>query len=306
MESKRRTEVLPGLRDTKEDKGVLRPISLPKTAACTVEEPQGPKPTTSREKEMKNVLFLMIVLFIFGCKNDGAGQTSAEEDMAIQNIQEGSLTIYNVKKYNSIVVKIPEITSYLYQRKIQKTIAEIASDSSYSLLANASFFDYDFPSRSFSHAGYLKIHNQVLASMRHDNQITRLFAYDSKNKTVSYFDTVDLDRTRDFDLVVQTGPQIIDRGTICNASIESSTNGNRATFRTAFGSVNGREFYIIVTRQEFTLKDLGGMLLRSGIFTGVLDVVDFDGGPSTALYVRNHPEMCFNPTSGLPMLLGVR
>lgn len=255
---------------------------------------------------MKNAFVLLIVLFLSACKKDSVTETPAIEDMAIQTIQEGKLTIYNVTKYNTIVVKIPEITSYIYQHKLEQTIEEMASDSNYSLLVNSSFFDYDFPSRSFSHAGYLKIHNQVLAPMIHDNQITRLLAYDSKNKVVSYFDTLDLDKTRDFDLVVQTGPQIVDKSTICSAFIDASVNGNRTTFRTAFGSVNGKEFYIIVACQGFTLKDLGSMLLRSGIFTDVLDVIDFDSGPSTALYIRNHPEVCFNSKSALPMLLGVR
>ncbi len=190
--------------------------------------------------------------------------------MAVQTIQEGKLTIYNITKYSTIVVKIPEITSYIYQHKLEQTIAEMATDSAFSLLVNSSFFDYDFPSRSFSHAGYLKIHDQVLAPMIHDNQITRLFAYDSKNKAVSYFDTLDLDKTSDFDLVVQTGPQIVEKNTICTVFIDASTNGNRAAFRTAFGSVNGREFYIIVACRQFTLEDLGSMLLRSGIFSAYL------------------------------------
>jgi exopolysaccharide biosynthesis protein len=245
--------------------------------------------------------------------------TNIDTTLNIQTTYEGTLTIYKIQKYSTVVVKIPSISSYLYMQRPRKSLEQIGRDSNYALVVNASYFDALFDDSvtytglHFEHAGYLKIQDTVYEQMKVDRQITRLFSYSSKRNIINYFDVSELDKTKDYDLVVQTGPQIIRKNEIDTACIDASINGNQVWWRTAFASVNGKEFYVVVTSLDkkthfpgMTLKDLGAMLRSTGIFKKELNVINFDGGMSTSLYIRNHPEFCFYPDVEMPVVLCVK
>ena len=148
--------------------------------------------------------------------------------------------------------------------------------------------------------------------MEGEKQLSTLLAYDNGSNRARYFKLDELDQAQDYDLLVQTGPQIIRDNKLQIGEIQSSINGMGRHARTAFATVNGTEHYVIVVRKPLlspgmTLEELGQVLLDSDIFKGSLDVVNLDGGSSTSLYLKNHPELSFH--SGrqiLPILLCVK
>ncbi len=271
------------------------------------------------------VLSLSVLLsMLLTCKNENVtgpppiktDNTFADIDttLKIQTTQEGDLTIYKIDRYNTVVVKIPRISSYIYMKRPAKSLEEIAKDSSFNLVVNASYFDvfYDDTAAhtgvNFKNAGFLKINNTIYENIKDDRQLTRLLAYNSKTNIVDYFNINDLDKTKDYDLVVQIGPQLIRDNEIDTTSILTSFNGYLAWPRTAFASVDGKEFYIIVNLNFtwVTLLNLAKMLRSSGIFKKQLNIINFDGGFSTCLYIKNHPEFSTNPGNKMPFLIGVR
>ncbi len=271
-------------------------------------------------KKTSGLLIIVIsISIIFSCK-DGAGSennlfSKAEIDttLNIKVIQDGNLSIFKVDKYSTTIIKIPNISSYLYTQRPVKSLEQIANDSDYSLIANGSFFDilYDDSTANtgihYKHAGYLKINNKIYEDIKKDDrQLSRLFAYNSKKNIVHFFSLNELDKTRDYDLVIQTGPQIIKDNLVDTSSINLSINGNRKARRTTFATVNGNEFYIIITLDIVTLAELGKMLISTGIFKKELDVIDFDGGPSTRIYIRNHPELSWSSNVPWPLLICIK
>ena len=240
--------------------------------------------------------------------------TDIDTSLHILTAQEGDLTIYTIDRYNTIVVKIPRISSYLFFPHPTRSLSEIGNDSNYALVVNASYFDETVEfgvhdtTITFRNAGYLKLGDSVYEEIKDDRQLTCVFAYDSRRNVVDYFGINDLALTRDFDLVVQIGPQIIRKNEIDSADIEASFNGDLRWPRTAFASVNGKEFYIVVNLgfTSVTLLELGTLLRTSGIFKKELDAVNFDGGFSTSLYIRNHPEFSTQSGNQMPFLIGVK
>ena len=271
---------------------------------------------------MKNsirlLIFAILNLSFYSCKTvpepDPGLFTDADIDttLHIQIAQEGNLTIFMIDKYMTTIVKIPRISSYIYSQRPWKSLEQIANDSNYSLVVNSSFFDAlydDSTARSGIHykqAGFLKINDTIYENMTVDRQLSRLFAYNSKRNIVRYFYPDELDKTKDYDLVVQTGPMIIDKNEIDTASINSSINGNRQAYRTTFASINGTEFYAIVTLSNVTLTNLAKMLRSTGIFKKGLNIINFDGGPSTKLYIRNHPELSWFSNVPWPLIICVK
>jgi len=265
-------------------------------------------------------LFLSAILIsiLLGCKDapgtDSSLFTEADIDttLHIRIAQEGNLTIFMIDKYMTTVVKIPNISSYIYSQRPLKSLEQIANDSNYSLVVNSSFCDalYDDSTAHlglhYRHAGFLKINDSIYENIKDDRQLSRIFAYSSKRNIVDYFFLNELDKTKDYDVVVQTGPLIIWKNEIDTASINSSINGNRQAIRTTFASVDGKELYVIVTIDRVTLADLGRMLRSTGIFKKELTIIDFDGGPSTKLFIRNHPELCWFSNVPWPLLICVK
>jgi hypothetical protein len=65
--------------------------------------------------------------------------------------------------------------------------------------------------------------------------------------------------------------------------------------------------FLITVRSRVSLDSLANYLLSLSLFASHrLDVVNLDGGSSVALFVQNHPELNYNESSHLPMLIGVK
>ncbi|MCE1189589.1 MAG: phosphodiester glycosidase family protein [Ignavibacteria bacterium] len=277
---------------------------------------------------MKKVFVLISILvisyFLPGCKSENATQPEqviqdtthfiTDTSIHIDSIKEGSLTIYKLNKFQTVIVKIPEISSYIYLKKPTRTLSGVGIDSNFALVVNSSYFDYmpadtvTHQSDYYYHAGYFKMHDSVYQIMKDERQASNLFAYNSRTKTVNYFTLNELGLTSGYDLVVQAGPMLIKNNQVDSSHISASVNGLLPWPRTLFASVNGKDLYIIVNL-NFTpasLFEMAKLLRECGLFKPTLNVMNFDGGVSTALYIRNHPELCTRSETTLPFMIGVK
>lgn len=232
------------------------------------------------------------------------------DDLKIKTIADGDLTIYSINLFNTVIVKVPSISSYIMQTKSgsMKTVSETGTEGNYRVVVNSSFFDYDPKTLLYSHAGYLRIKDQILGTTKpNDMQIQGLLAYNSRENTAGIYDIKDSAETAGYDLVFQTGPRIVRDFGVDSMAIFYSYNGWAPAYRTVFAISGNKDFYIVITRDFATLDALAHLLIDSGIFyKGSLNAIDFDGGPSTCLYVKGHPEFNYNDSRRLPFLLGVK
>ena len=105
----------------------------------------------------------------------------------------------------------------------------------------------------------------------------------------------------------QTGPLVIENGKPSMAFIEGSINGLAKQRRTLLATLDTTQLFLVIVREMISLDELARMLPTLSVFKGKrLDVVNLDGGSSTALYSRNFPRLNFNVNDRLPLLIGVR
>ena len=84
------------------------------------------------------------------------------------------------------------------------------------------------------------------------------------------------------------GRIVIENNTLADTAIKSSINWARKTKRTLIASLDNKELFLITVRENTDMIDLGKFLLKLVIFKDrKLDVMNLDGGSSTALYSKN-------------------
>lgn len=145
-----------------------------------------------------------------------------------------------------------------------------------------------------------------VAPVKQDRQLSHVVGYDPRSglmrfQAVEAFDSAAVR----FPIEFQTGPMVVERNRIATRSIDASINGNAPYRRTMLGYTDeDRAIYFIVTRQDATLASVAAALLGMPAFRGkTLTVVNLDGGASTALHSRNHPELDIVPLEKLPWFL---
>lgn len=255
---------------------------------------------------MQNIYLhpLLILLSLISCTT---APRDLPEDFSIEISHEtiGDVEIYDLKQYGIIVARIPGITKYLYATSDDQSAAKVALDSNYTLVVNGSYFDYasrrpgSSPDAYFIHAGYLKIDDSIYTPLQEDSQLTGLLVFNSLSGACAILDTAEMEAAKNYDLVVQTGPPIIRDGQIDRKAINVSVNGKIPNYRTALATGDNQDIYLIITHSgranaKYRLDDLGSILLQSGLFNDSLDVINLDGGSSTSLFVKDHPELCFH------------
>lgn len=250
------------------------------------------------------------VMVVRGGKEDINFTARRTDGLTITTEYDGNMTFYSLSKYRAIIVKIPQISDYIMQTDLNsiKNVTYIGKNGDYRLVVNASYYDFDTQTKVFSHAGYLKLNNKEIGITKpNDMQIQSLLAYNTKENKAKIFDLKDLDQTGSYDLVFQTGPQIVRNNELDSIAIKNSLNGAVPNFRTAFATVDNKDLYVIITRETATFYQMGHLLLDSGIFyKGELNAVGFDGGPSTILYVKDHDDLGWRIISSVPFCLGVK
>lgn len=219
---------------------------------------------------------------------------------------DGSLVIRNYTRIGVTIASWPGPFGFIYSSENPPEVGTIGARGGYRYLINASFFDG--MRAHATHAGWLFLRGDTVAPLRKDRQLTRVVRYDMETGTVCFCPLAGFQSAGDSSSVeFQTGPEVIEQDTVTEAEIAGSVNGLGSYTRTLLAVTNGSVKYFITVRKRYRLNDLARVLLSLDVFRGtILDAVDLDGGPSVALWSRDHPELNYNVGDHLPLLLGIR
>lgn len=223
-----------------------------------------------------------------------------------EKIIDGNITVYSyLKEHRLRIVSIPDSIHYVCSPKNSKQFSQIASEMNFRYMVNATYFSG--PSTDARHAGWLWIYGTLYEHTAEDKQLTHVVCIDRLNKKISY--TYYKDFTTEFNkecLEFQTGPLIIENSKLAETYINSSINGLKKAPRTMLASLDNKQMFFIISESYQDLITLGNYIMKLSVFYGKkLDVVNLDGGPSTALYSKNDSKLNYNNYAVLPFLLGV-
>lgn len=218
---------------------------------------------------------------------------------------EDGVLIYNSVNYGMSIVGFKDNFEIIYDPSQPLSLKEAAKAHHFQYLVNGSYFE-----SSRVHAGWLSIFGTHHAPLKADRQLSHMAILDT---SLGYLDFPDLDlwdssMTSTTSIEFQTGPLLIYANQVDTLSIQASINGESSHLRTflAYTEEDGMKYFII-TRQVGPLDKMARHLLSLPVFEGkTLYVMNLDGGSSTALYSRNHPELNLNINRPLPILLGIR
>ena len=253
---------------------------------------------------LKHILLIVpISIIMVGCSSMGIMDMNEriiedavfmDEDILVQNDNIFGLTIIGFKDNYDII----------YAPSGPLTLDKAGVKYPFRYIINGSYFE-----GSRVHAGWLSVFGDQHTPLKVDRQLTHMAILDT---SLTYLDFPDLElwnenMTNEKAIEFQTGPLVIYNSGVDTLSIQASINGTGTHLRTLLATTREDGFtYFIITREPCRLNELGDYLLSMDVFSGkTLDVMNLDGGSSTALYSRNHPELNFNTRRALPLFLGI-
>ena len=217
---------------------------------------------------------------------------------------DNDILVQNDAAYGITIIGFKGNYDLLYDPSDPLSLAEAGRKYPYRYIINGSYFE-----NSRIHAGWLSTFGVQQTPLKVDRQLSHMAILDT---SLGYLDFPDLDlwdtsMTNPKALEFQTGPLVIHENQVDTLAIQASINGLSPRLRTllAYTKEDGM-FYFMITREVCRLDDIGGYILSLDVFTGkTLDVMNLDGGSSTALYSRKHPNLNYNVNRALPILLGI-
>ncbi|MDM8560034.1 phosphodiester glycosidase family protein [Candidatus Parabeggiatoa sp. HSG14] len=204
-----------------------------------------------------------------------------------------------------VIIEFDNKFEYLYFPTRPPTVSDVGKLYGYKYIINGSFFD-GWRGNS-KHAGWLKIFGQIHSQIKKDKQLTHIVIVNANGKLefVDYHDFIASEKSQQT-IEFQTGPLILYKNKVTMRYINSSINGNGKYSRSLIGFTSDGKKYFIVTKVPFSLSELANILLKNSVFQGKeLSVMNLDGGPSVALYVKDNPTLSINVNGKLPLLLAV-
>ena len=204
------------------------------------------------------------------------------------------------------IVSVHDGFEFLFVPDDVDALESIARAKHYRFVINGSYFDNS--ALHAGHSGWLRIYGKTYSPLRPDVQLTHVARFDSASMKTSF---INMDGfapgTDDHSIEFQTCPLIIDSNKVALSLIQHSVNGSGRYKRTLMAVTDNSVVYLITVKNRVSLDSLANYLLSLSIFASHrLDVVNLDGGSSVALYVQHHPELNYNESARLPMLIGVK
>ncbi|MCF7826244.1 MAG: phosphodiester glycosidase family protein [Candidatus Marinimicrobia bacterium] len=257
-----------------------------------------------RLKIIRMLLSAAILVSLVSCSGYVPHLKSAEKQVG-KTFMDGETLVYNSDLYDMTIVGFKGGFKFIYEPQKPLTLQEAADQYALNYVINGSYFE-----DSRVHAGWLSAFGTHYTPLKDDRQLSHMVVLDT---SVGYIDFPGLDlwdssMTSQTSLEFQAGPLVIDANSVDTLSINTSINGKSSHLRTflAYTAEDGMKYFII-TRQTGPLDKMAEHLLSLPVFKGkTLSLINLDGGSSTALYSRKHPEMNFNVNRPLPILLGIR
>jgi len=253
-----------------------------------------------------NVSFIKDAL----CNNNMTDTASSIENGFFapnETIKDGNITVYNYDMLNISLISVPDTLYYVLIPKDAAKFNSVALENNFRYQINASYFAGS--AKDASHCGLLKIYNSVIdSSLIEDKQLKYIASFNKAEHKINFFYYKDFVSQNDPNtLDFQTGPLIVQNNKLAEEAIKSSINWKRKAQRTLIASLDNKEIFLVVVRKKTGLIELGNALLKLSVFKNKkLDVMNLDGGSSTALYSRNFPKLDYNSNAQLPLLIGIK
>jgi exopolysaccharide biosynthesis protein len=237
------------------------------------------------------------------------GQTLSIESTPVTpdstvTIGDGMVSVWNHPQM--VIVNVPDTIVFCYLPRNAAPLDSIARKERLRCVINGSFFNG--VRGNAGHAGWLSLYGLVITPLMDDRQLTHVVRTNGSKHMTNFLPVRSFKRSSDQgEVEFQTGPLVIENGTIREDLIHSSINGSTAHTRTLLATLDHRRCFFITVRERVTLSGLAATLVRLSIFKeGRLDIVNLDGGSSVALYLRDVPTANVNVDDRLPVLIGFR
>jgi len=247
------------------------------------------------------VISLSCVSAVIACQESKPVNISAD-----QHFKTEAINVYQFDRYNMSIAQFSGAFDFIYVPEKADVVKALAEKNNYQYVINGSFFDGTYAKAK--HAGWLWVLGKNYAPIKQDPQLTHVAVYNTKNQQVQFVDYQKFTPSRSNNVIeFQTGPIIVENNQLAQNYVANSLNGLDPYTRSLLAVTDNTTKYFITVRKPVRLDELANYLLSLEIFAGKrLDVLNLDGGPSVALYSREHANLRYNDTAQLPILLGVR
>ncbi|MBD3362668.1 hypothetical protein GF362_03030 [Candidatus Dojkabacteria bacterium] len=227
-------------------------------------------------------------------------------------IADGNFRVYNYYDLNISILVTKQGFDFNYVPNNAPQIQTLAQNLGYQYIVNGSYFGGT--NLDAEHAGLLNYYGIPITPIKYydqgvPEQLTHIVRYDKTNYNVVFIDKDEYYPIEsNYNLLeFQTGPLVISKNNIQSALIENSKNGMTYHQRTLMGVSDQNEKFFIVVKEEVSLSQIANILLHLSLLRNkTIDVINLDGGSSTAFYSQNYSFLNWGENKRIPVVLGFR
>jgi Phosphodiester glycosidase len=200
------------------------------------------------------------------------------------------------------------LASWVIEGAVPTLRQHASASAEYSLMFNAGYHDGNYANAKLE--GLHRFNGIVANAIKRDDpQLTHVLTINRAGRIAS-IRAAKAERALDDSLnatAIQSGPLILDQGRIARNFIRKSLNGSDAYKRTALGVTRRGETVIVIATAPYTLFELANIVLRiNGYARRGLTLLNFDGGPSTAIHSVEIHELTYGADKVTPVAFGLR
>ncbi len=214
--------------------------------------------------------------------------------------------MYNFGHLGITVLATSNGFTYRYNKVNAPSLEQMGIEAGYRYVVNGGY--YGGTSYESEHAGLLNIYGTKHTSITfNDPQLTHIIRYSKNDSSFEIIDIHDYTERADTETLteIQTGPLVIQDNHIAYNYILESNNGAGRHLRTLLATTDGKKKFFILVKDNYSLTQLSTILLNMGILKSpTLRVINLDGGHSTSMYSKDHPEFNFGSGKHIPNLFG--
>lgn len=257
---------------------------------------------------LSSLFFILFGILRGQEKIDRGEQSSAGRTILPDAIfRDGEQIAYSFQQFDMTIIAVQGDLNFTYEPVNALPFGELVKENGFRFAINATYFAGS--NTKATHCGWLKQYgNKIISEKMNDAQLRYIVQYNRRSKLIGFFPYKDFITSNDTNaLEFQTGPLVVENDSVATESIRSSINGRRKASRTLLASTDNKNVYFIIARKQADLQELGNFLAKLSVFgKQKLDVINMDGGPSTAVYSLNNPELNYNIKYKLPFILGIK
>jgi len=213
---------------------------------------------------------------------------------------------YNNKQDINLVMFNGDI-DLVYNSKVANTFEDISKQNNFDLAINGGYF-----SDTRTYAGLLILNGVVKTKLStSDSQLNAIVLLNRNSGEIKFFNVKDFNVSNYLSkseyIIFQTGPIIIKNNLINNTDINNSVNGLGKYYRSVIGITKSGKKFIAISTDLYLLNDLAVQLLKMDpLKNESIDVINLDGGSSTAIYSFENRDFTFGSFKVLPIVLGIK